>query len=158
MGCYVDADHAGNLMTRRSHSGVLLYLQNALVIWFSKCQNTFESSSFGSKLVALWIVVEMIEALHYKLHSFRVPLDPAANIFCDNQSVVTNSTISTSTLNRKHNVICYHRVQEVQAAGTVRVGWVAGEYNKADIVTKTMLGTKWRHDLISSIFDDDCAV
>ena len=100
----------------------------------------------------------MIEVLHYKLHSFGVPLDSTTNIFCDNRSVVTDSTISTSTLNRKYSAICYHCVREVQAAGTVRVGWVAGEYNKADIVTKTMISTKRRHDLISSIFDDDCAV
>ena len=36
MVCYVDADHAGNLMTRRSHTGILLYLNNTPIIWYSK--------------------------------------------------------------------------------------------------------------------------
>ena len=33
LSCYVDADHAGNLMTRRSHTGILLYLNNTPIIW-----------------------------------------------------------------------------------------------------------------------------
>ena len=53
MGCYIDADHAGNLMTWRSHSGLLLYIQNCLVIWFRKRQKTVKFSSFGSEFVAL---------------------------------------------------------------------------------------------------------
>ena len=154
MVSYVDADHAGNLMTRRSHSGLLLYLQNTLIIWYSKRQNTVESSSFGSEFIALRILVKMIEVLCYKLCSFGVPIKGLTDIFCDSKSVVANYTVSTSTLNHKHITIFYHRVREAQAAGTVPVGWIAGEYNKADLATKTTLSTKRRHDLVSSIFDD----
>ena len=32
---HVDANHAGNLATRGSHMGVLIYLNNFLIIWFS---------------------------------------------------------------------------------------------------------------------------
>ena len=152
--CYVYANHAGNLMTQRSHSGLLLYLQNTMVIWYSKRQNTVESSSFGREFIVLRIVVKMIKALRYKLRSFGVPIEGPTNVFCDNRSVVTNSTISTSVLNCKHNAICYHRVRKAQAAQTVQVGWIAKEYNKADLATKTTISTKRRHDLVSSIFDD----
>ena len=37
---YVDANHAGNLKNRRSHSGILIYVNNAQIIWYSKRQNT----------------------------------------------------------------------------------------------------------------------
>lgn len=30
--CYVDANHAGNMANRRSHSGVIIYINNAPVI------------------------------------------------------------------------------------------------------------------------------
>jgi hypothetical protein len=53
VSCFVDANHAGNVITRRSHTGILIYVQNAPIIWFSKHQNTVESSSFGSEFVAL---------------------------------------------------------------------------------------------------------
>lgn len=80
------------------------------------------------------------------------------NVFCVNCSVVTNLTIPSSTLNSKHNPICYHKVREAQAARIVRIAWIEGEYNKVDILTKTTLGTGRWYDLISSIFEDECAV
>ena len=46
MTCFVDADHAGCWETRRSHTGILLYLNRAPIQWFSKCQNTVESSTY----------------------------------------------------------------------------------------------------------------
>jgi hypothetical protein len=33
---FVDANHAGNVITRRSHTGIFLFVQNAPIIWFSK--------------------------------------------------------------------------------------------------------------------------
>ncbi len=53
MACFVDADHAGNKITWRSHTGILIFLQSAPILAFSKCQNTCESSSYGSELVAM---------------------------------------------------------------------------------------------------------
>jgi len=51
--CFVDADHAGNLLTHRSQSGVLIFVNKAPIIWYSKRQNTVESSTFGSEFVAM---------------------------------------------------------------------------------------------------------
>ena len=42
----VDADHDGNLETWRFHTGILVYLNNLLIILFSKRLNTVEYSSF----------------------------------------------------------------------------------------------------------------
>jgi hypothetical protein len=100
----------------------------------------------------------MIEALRYKLRMFGVPIDGATDVFCDNKSVATNASVPSSVLNKKHNSICYHRVREAQAAGTVRVGWIEGEYNKADLATKTTLATTRRYNLTSSLFTNDCTV
>ena len=44
----VDADHAADKLTRRSRTGFLIYINFALVYWFSKKQASVESSSFGS--------------------------------------------------------------------------------------------------------------
>ncbi len=54
------------------------------------------------------------KSLHYKLMMFRVPLTGAANVFCENQGVVNNTTSPKSILSKKHNQICYHRVREHQ--------------------------------------------
>jgi hypothetical protein len=156
--CYVDSDHVGNLMTRRSHSGIFIYLQNTPNIWFSKRQNTVEFLSFGLEFIALRIAVEIIEAVRYKLRMFGVSIINATSTYCDNKSVVTNSSIPTSVLNNKYNSICHHRVREVQSAGTVEVNWAEGEYNKADLGTKIMLSTTRRYNLINSIHDNSCTL
>ena len=33
--CFVDANHAGNVVTRRSLTGILIYVNNAPIIWYS---------------------------------------------------------------------------------------------------------------------------
>ena len=65
--CFVDADHAGNQVTRRSHSGILIFINSAPIIWYSKRQNTVESSTFGSEIIAMKQATDMVEALLYKL-------------------------------------------------------------------------------------------
>ena len=57
MSCYVDADHAGCRVTRRSHTGVIIFVNRAPILWFSKRKHTVESSTFGSEFVALQIAV-----------------------------------------------------------------------------------------------------
>ena len=85
---------------------------------------------------------------------FVVPIDKPTDVFCDNQSVVTNVIIHSSVLNQKHNYICYHRVREAHTAGTMRVGCISGEYNKSDIGTKTKIPTKRRYTLLNLIFNE----
>ena len=40
---YVYANHEGNLANMRSHSGILIYGNNALISFYRKIQNTVES-------------------------------------------------------------------------------------------------------------------
>jgi hypothetical protein len=73
--CFVDSNHAGCRLTRRSHTGVIIFVNNAPILWHSKRQNTVESSTFGSEFVALRMAVDMIEGLRYKLRMMGIPLD-----------------------------------------------------------------------------------
>lgn len=136
--CFVDADHAGNRVTRRSQTGILLFLNRAPIIWYSKRQNTVETSTFGSEFVAMRIAVELIEALRYKLRMFGIPLEGPTNVFCDNEAVTKNATIPESTLKKKHNLIAYHRTREAVAAETIRVAKEDGTTNLADVLTKLL--------------------
>jgi len=141
INAFVDADHAGNRVTRRSHTGILIYLNCAPIIWFSKAQSTVEMSTFGSEFVAMCICVEMLESLRYKLRMFGIPIDGPANVFGDNKSVITNATVPTSTLKKKHNSIAYHRVREAVAAGILKIAKVHTSDNLADVLTKPLPAT-----------------
>ena len=55
--CFIDSNHAGNVITRCLYTGVLIYVINATIICLSKKQNTVESSMFGYEFVTMWIVI-----------------------------------------------------------------------------------------------------
>ena len=63
MRAKVDADHASDTVSRRSRTGLLIYLNCALVYWWSKKQTSVESSSFGSEFVAMKQCCEYIRGL-----------------------------------------------------------------------------------------------
>lgn len=139
---FVDADHASNVVTRRSHSGIFHFLNNAMIESFSKRQNTVESSTFGSELVAMRIARDLAIKTRLKLKSIGVPLTGAANVFCDNQGVVKNTSVPESTLSKKHNAINYHVVREAAAAGIIRVAKEDTATNLADALTKLLAYTR----------------
>ena len=139
---YVDADHAGNILTRRSHTGIIHFINNAPVLWYSKRQTTVESSTFGSEFNALRIAVDQTVSMRYKLRMMGVRVDGPTFILCDNRAVVMNSSRPESTLKKKHNQICFHRVREAVAAGICKVGFVDGKDNLADLLTKTLTWVK----------------
>jgi len=138
MSCFVDADHAGNRITRRSHTGIIIFCNRAPNLWFSKRQNTIETSTFGSEFIAARIAVELIEGLRYKLRMFGIPIQGATNVYCDN----TNASKPESTLKRKHNSIAYHRVREAVAAGVLQIAKVHTSENLADLLTKPLTGAQ----------------
>jgi hypothetical protein len=53
MIAFVDADHAGDKMTRRSQTLFLIYLNLSPIQRDSKKQNSVETSTFGSEFSAL---------------------------------------------------------------------------------------------------------
>ena len=137
---HVDADHAHDQLTRRSVTGFIMFANNTPIKWYSKRQNTVESSTYGAELVALRIAVEAIIEFRYKLHMMRIPIKGPSQLLCDNKSVVLNMTLPSSTLKKKHNAIAYHRVREAIATQIIKVNHIDGKNNPADILTKSTDG------------------
>jgi hypothetical protein len=71
---FVDASHAANKKTRRSHTGYVVFLNRAPIVWYSKRQQTVETSTFSAEFIALKACLEAIEHLRFKLRCFGVPL------------------------------------------------------------------------------------
>jgi hypothetical protein len=150
MTVFVDADHARNLLTRRSRTGVLVYLNRSPILWYTKQQSTVETSSFCSEFCALKTAVEMIKGLRYKLRMMGVEIDGPTQVRVDNQSVVKNSSLPESTLKKKSHSIAYHYVRENVANGTIRIGYESTTTNLADCLSKPQSGAK-RRELVSQI-------
>ena len=136
---FVDANHTGNVVTRRSQTGYVFCVNNAPIS--SKRQNTVEASTFGSEFIAMRTVSEVNDIIRYKLRMFGVPIDgPTTDILCDNQSVTNSAQRPESTLSKKHLSICYHRVRESVAKQACRIGKVTDEENVSDHLFTKILG------------------
>ena len=136
---FCDASHATHLITRRSTTGIIIFAQGTPILWYSKRQNTIETSTFGSEFVALKIATEMVEGFRYRLRMMGVPIQGCVNTFCDNDSVVKNVTNPASTLTKKHNAISYHKVRQSVAAEIQRIAFVPGKCNLSDMLTQTFV-------------------
>ena len=61
----------------------------------------------------------MIDGLRYYIRMFGVAIDGPADVFYDNQSVVTNVSITYYVLNKKQKYIFYHRFCEAHTDVTI---------------------------------------
>ena len=107
--CFVDANNAGKNVTPQSQTGILIFVNKAPIIAFSKRKNDVETSTFGSEFTALKNSVELVKALRYKLRMFGVPIEGPTNVFCDNELVYKNVSTPESVFKKKHHSIAYHR-------------------------------------------------
>ena len=151
---FVDADHAANMETRRSRTGYVQMINTAVVNWFSKKQGSIETSTFGSEFVALKTAMEANRGLRYKLRMMGVPIDGPTYVFCDNQSVVSNTSKAESVLKKKSNSIAYHAVREAVAMKEILICYISTDKNVADIMTKVLPAGQRRTDLVEMLLWD----
>ena len=140
--CFVDADHAGETLTRRSRTGYIVLLNSAPIYWFSKKNASVETSTFGSEFMAMKQATEYLRGLRYKLRMFGIPVDGPAFVYGDNQSVLVNSSMPASTLKKKSQAIAFHFVREGCAADEWRTTYINTNLNVADLMTKPLSGEK----------------
>lgn len=73
MQAFVDADHAGNTITRRSRIGFLVYVNMAHIYWLSRKQSSIETSLFSLKYCAMKQCTEYDFRLCLKLRMTGIP-------------------------------------------------------------------------------------
>lgn len=146
--CYVDADHAGDSVTRKSRTGFMVYLNNAPVYWYSKKQGSVEPSTYQAEFTAMREATEYVRALRYKLRMMGIPVEGPAYIFGDNQSVLANTTNPGSTLKKKCAAVAYHLVREAVARGEIITAYINTHDNIADLFTKPMTAGEKRNGFV----------
>ena len=138
LSSYCDANLMHDVVTGRSASGILEFLNQTPIDWFSKRQDQVETATYGSEFMVARQATERLIDLRYTLHSFGAPLDGPAWLFGDNKSVVTSSTIPHSNLSKRWNALSCHRVREAIAGGWLRFEHIPGTENASDILTKPL--------------------
>ena len=154
---FVDSDHAGDKLTRRSRTGFLIYINSALIDWLSKKQSTIETSVFGAEFVAMKTGLDRLRGLRYKLRMMGVDIDGPNYISGDNMSVIHNTQRPDSVLKKKSSSICYHAIRESVAMGESLTTHIPTLQNPADLLTKVLYGAKRQshvRNILYDIYDD----
>jgi hypothetical protein len=60
-------------------------------------------------------------------------------------SVVLNTTVPSSVLNKNHNAILYHRVREAISARLMRFAYIKSEEYVSDVLTKSLSNDKFHY-------------
>ena len=106
-----------------------------------------EALTFGSEFVALRVGCEINDGLRYKLRMVGVPIEGPTNVYCDNEAVVSNSSLAESTLKKKHLSVSYHKTRECGAKGAVRIRYKSTKTNLAGTCTKVLTGNNKRQKI-----------
>jgi hypothetical protein len=133
---YKDANLYHDLLTGRSVTGILHFLNKTPIDWFSKRQNTVETATYGSEFIAGRTCVEQVIDLRTTLRYLGAPIRGKSWMFGDNESVVKSSNMPHAKLHKRHNALSFHRVREAIVAGIVGFYHMPGESNPADILSK----------------------
>ena len=133
---YMDANLMHDLLTGRSVTGILHFMNQTPIEWYSKKQATVEMATYGSKLVAARTATEQIIDIRNTLRYLGVPIRHTSYMFGDNKTVVDSSTIPHAKLNKRHTMLSFHRVREAMASGYLQFHHLPGSLNPADILSK----------------------
>jgi len=133
---YVDANLLHDFATGRAVTGVLHFYNRTPIGWYTKKQATVETATYGAEFIAARLAKEQIQSNRLDLRYLGVPIDGAARLFGDNQSVVTSGSIPHSKLNKRHQALSYHSVREGIASGMLSFNHIPGHINPADILSK----------------------
>ena len=137
---FFDSSHASCLVTRRSTTCVILFLNGTPIRWYSKRQNCVETSTYGSEIVAGRIAVDLAVELRYNLRMLGAPVKGTTVLFGDNKSMITNTSLPHSVLKKRVSANNYHRVREAVASEIVSVVHCDTNYNLSDMGTKALVG------------------
>jgi hypothetical protein len=133
---FYDANMYHNLLTGRAMTGILHFLNQTPIDWYSKRQSTVQSATYGTEFVAARTGTEQATDLRITLRYLGVPVKGPSYLFGDNESVVKSSTLPGSRLKLRHVALSYHKVREAIASKAIRMIWIEGKENPADILTK----------------------
>lgn len=136
-----DSDHAHDVVTRRSITGVLVYVGLTPVSSVSRRQTAIASSTYEAEFMAMRTATQEAKVIRNLLRSFGIPLDGPTLLFGDSLGVIQQASFVDADLSKKHVAISYHLVRESIAAGIILPYWIGTEDNLADILTKPLAPT-----------------
>ena len=102
-----------------------IFIDNIEITGRTFSDQTVESCTYGSELVAMRIVIKNLLGLRYKLHIVGMDVEKCSTLLGDNNSVIVNTQLPLSSIKKKPNSVAFHKAREAVAAGYARTGHIA---------------------------------
>lgn len=148
VSCFVDLDFAGDQEDRKSMSGYLVKLGNAVCLWGSKKQPTVALSTCEAEYNAMTHVAKEVIWMSRVIEEAGWKLCADIVVRSDNQSAIRWATSEQSSPARaKHIDVQVHFVRELVNKSVLSIQYVATEENEADILTKPVETLKLQETL-----------
>ena len=138
---YKDANLYHDFTSGKAVTGVLHFVNQTPIDWWTKKQSTVETATYSSEFSAARTAIQQISGLRLTLRYLGVPIRDTSYLFGDNESVVTSSTVPHSQLKKRHNALAFHYSREAIASKMITFEHLPGQMNPADILSK-----HWSHN------------
>ena len=133
---FVDANLYHDMLTGKAVTGILHFINQTPLDWYSKKQSTVETATYGSEFVAACTCTEQCLEICHTLHYLGVPINGKSYMFGDNKSVVDSSMHPHAKLHKHHTMLSFHHVHQAIAHKVLNFFHVDGKINPADILSK----------------------
>ena len=90
---FFEADHAHDHVTRRSISGIIVFIGSTPVMWQSKRQRCIATSTYCAEFIAMRSAVEEAISIPYMLRCLGVPVIKPTELFGNNFGVIQSAKI-----------------------------------------------------------------
>jgi hypothetical protein len=135
---FSDSDHAGDIDTRKSISGVLYFLGNNVITWQSQKQKVVALSSCEAEYIAGTAAACQGIWLMRLLSELKAKKEGAVKIHIDSQSAIQLSKNLVFHDRSKHIDTRYHFIRDCVEEGRVIVATIGTDEQLADILTKAL--------------------
>nr|GEX02422.1 copia protein [Tanacetum cinerariifolium] len=134
---YLDTDHAGCHLDRKSTSGSVQLLGDKLVCWSSKKHNCMSISTAESEYVAVSSCCAQVLWMRTQLTDYGFFYDKVP-IYCDSKSATAISCNPVQHIRTKHIDVMYHFIKDHVEKGTIELYFVGTEYQLTDLFMKSL--------------------
>ena len=119
----------------------MIFLNEVLIVFYSRLQATVALSTFEAEYTALVECVREVLTVRNFLGDLDIDITPAA-IYCDQEKVVSSCYSGQILTSRqvRHIMIRFQHVVDHLSKGTIALQWISTVDNLADPLTKPMDG------------------
>nr|GEU38202.1 retrovirus-related Pol polyprotein from transposon TNT 1-94 [Tanacetum cinerariifolium] len=149
---YVDIDYAGDLDARKSLSSYIFSHRVSAISWYSSLQAITALSTTEVEYISSTEEVKEDIWLRGMVNEFSLPQEVLV-VYCDNRSVVHLTKNNKFHSKTKHIEVRHYFVRDIVEKGEVIVDRIYTNDNPADMLTKVLTPTKFKHclDLVGVI-------